>query len=168
MKNYLEKVRMKRGVETITCPPPPPLLTERDWEQVVEDIEDDNSRSTVVASYLGDWQEDQLKKIQAFDIQLRIRLLDALKTLEGNISLPQPSSPSPTALDDGWMSTKQAAAYLNMGVNTLQTAVKRGTIKGSKHPKGSIRGRWKFKKSILDRHLQAIPRKQTPPNSLWE
>lgn len=78
------------------------------------------------------------------------------------------SHPSPMA--DGWMSTKQAAAYLMWTPRGVRVAAEEGRLPGHKNSASRSRGnRWRFKKSELDKFMR-LQKRKTPESeiSIWQ
>ena len=84
---------------------------------------------------------------------------------------PQPSTPVAVDLPvvaDGWWEVEQAAAYLNLTPKTVREGAAKGTLPGHKYPAGSRRGRWRFRKSELDKVLTKPSRqRRTVEPSVW-
>ena len=73
--------------------------------------------------------------------------------------------------DDNWWGVEQAATYLKLTPKTVREGAARGILPGCKYPPRSIRGKWRFKKEDLDKHLksrQAPARRQAIERSIWE
>ena len=70
---------------------------------------------------------------------------------------------------DCWMGSRETARYLGLSEKAVRSGATNGDIPGHKYPKGSSRGRGRFKKSELDRKMKAKPKKQITESelSIW-
>ena len=101
------------------------------------------------------------------DVLLRHRLQETLQS-------PTPPEPLAEARETthGYISTEEAAEYLDLSPKAVRNMAARGVLPGRKVPPGSTRGRWVFKKLALDKCLAKKPNRQRPSDteevSIWD
>lgn len=86
-------------------------------------------------------------------LDMVVELLNGIKEQLARVSATD------EAPDGRWLDSEEAARYLGLTSRAVRAGANAGRIPGHKYPAGCRRGRWKFRKTELDRWMERRPRR---------
>lgn len=156
---------------------PPPVVLPEDRAVFLAGVETEHQTEAEEAwnnmAEQAESQERQRRQTlmgQSMPTQDRQILLEILTAVKGLTKTFDPRRSEKHVLrTDGWMSTEQAADYLQMTPRGVRVAAENGRLPGHKRTTSKSRGnRWLFRKAELDKYLSPQKKRAVPEISIWQ
>jgi len=105
------------------------------------------------------------RRLQDFGMDITMTIVELLKGAGAGRGV---EASHPVSGPEGYLSTEEAADYLGMSPKAIREGAARGDLPGHKYPRGSRRGRWRFRRRELDRFLKKPSKPHTLEMSVWD